>query len=560
MVHIKNSISRGISLSFALCLISVQLAGCKTDLRRESIAGTAAAAVTSAPPPYLSTGFPQVVVVSGTDHEMGMQYGEQAGAAILHNVAIFKSRLYDAYGSETVAKDMQAWDYYLTKYDPAYRDWLQGIIEGCKRKGYEVIYPDLIALMVYPTQVWAKPKAPYPAETKIAWMKASPNPAPNRQYHSCNSFAATGAMTPDGKTIHAITSMAETEMMDNIILIAFPKDGFSFVAQTYAGRVSSNFAMNSMGLALTMTAILSDSPAWGIPPEVYFHYLAQKAASPAQALKYLESTPKGGVTGGFILTDASGSITVYEGTSDHFLLRRPGDRGESGPFVVQTNHLVDPSLEAYNPKWLSTIATYARYDTVFQFLKESRPGTVDFAFAKRLLASDDWYDASKARWVRNQPGAMEISNRHTSVGQGIFIPAELTAYLQTGTPSGIGLPAFATGEYVKIKLADDPKKVTYQADRDALAMFWDARDSFEHDRNEKAAHLIQATSSDIRSKLDEAFSAYSLGMDRASFANLETDEKVRIGLWAEAMTYYAKSQLYAQMAKTALLKARESAR
>ena len=48
----------------------------------------------------------------------------------------------------------------------------------------------------------------------------------------------------------------------------------------------------------------------------------------------------------------------------------------------------------------------------------------------------------------------------------------------------------------------------------------------------------------------------SLGMDRASFANLATDAKKQIGLWAEAMTYYAKAQLYAQMAKTTLLKAR----
>jgi len=46
-------------------------------------------------------------------------------------------------------------------------------------------------------------------------------------------------------------------------------------------------------------------------------------------------------------------------------------------------------------------------------------------------------------------------------------------------------------------------------------------------------------------------------MDRASFAGLSTDAKKRIGLWAEAMTYYAKAQLYAQMAKTALVKARD---
>jgi hypothetical protein len=48
-------------------------------------------------------------------------------------------------------------------------------------------------------------------------------------------------------------------------------------------------------------------------------------------------------------------------------------------------------------------------------------------------------------------------------------------------------------------------------------------------------------------------------MDRASFANLSTDGKKQIGLWAEAMTYYTRSQLCSQMAKTALLQARAGA-
>jgi hypothetical protein len=206
------------------------------------------------------------------------------------------------------------------------------------------------------------------------------------------------------------------------------------------------------------------------------------------------------------------------------------------------------------------IGTYARYDTVFQYLKDAAPGSIDFAFTKNLLASDDWFDVGKNTWNKNQPGGKEISDNHSSVSQAIFFPADLIAYLQTGTPGGIGLPTSATGEYVKVKLATDPKTVTYSADKDAIALYWDAADSFRHDQNANAAYVSTTAGGEIREELDQAFAAYSVGMDRASFANLSSDPKEQISLWAEAMTYYAKSQLFSQIAKTQLLKARAGSR
>ena len=111
-----------------------------------------------------------------------------------------------------------------------------------------------------------------------------------------------------------------------------------------------------------------------------------------------------------------------------------------------------------------------------------------------------------------------------------------------------------------MKLATDPKTVTYNADKDALALYWDAADSFRHDQNANAPYVSTAKAGEIREDLDQAFAAYSIGMDRASFANLSSDPKEQTSLWAEAMTYYAKSQLYSQMAKTELLKARAGSR
>ena len=171
--------------------------------------------------------------------------------------------------------------------------------------------------MVYPTELWARPYSPYPEEaTKGAKLKAARKrqlragvtipelDIESKKHHSCNSFAATGTATPDGKPIIGIDQMVNDKAMDTVILIAFPEDGPSWVSQPYAGRINSNSAMNSNGFAWTMTAILMDEPVWGLAPEAYFHYLAQYVMSPTAAHTYLTTTPRAGVTGGFTMADA----------------------------------------------------------------------------------------------------------------------------------------------------------------------------------------------------------------------------------------------------------------
>lgn len=501
-------------------------------------------AAKSVPAPYVPTGFPQVVVVSGTDFEMGRQYGQQAAPAIVHNLALMKSKLYDKYGADTVTADMKVWDFYTRIYDPGLVDWLEGIKAGCKTKGYNISYLDLVILMVYPSENWARPASrPYPPETKVKLKTASGSL--QEEFHACNSFAATGDMTKDGKAVHGITQMVSAEAMDTVILLAFPTNGPSWVSVPYSGRVNGNSGMNSEGFAWTLTAISQWGPTvdeqdsfWGLITEVYFHYFAGVTKTPAEAVAYLSNTPRAGVTGGITMSDKNGNIETFECNSTHSTLRYPGQLGETGNFLVMTNHLADPAGEAWspwNPPWAGPTSNSAqRYNSVFDALDAvAGQGKVDFKFAKKLF--EDNYS----------PGS--------SINQSIFQPTSLTAYLQTGTPTGNGLPPYATGEYVKIRLTTDPKTVTYNAGNDASTFYWAARTAFQNAINAEASWLTTDVYNDVQAMLDEAYTAYTLGMDRASWADLQKRQSP--ALWAEALTYYAKAQLYAQMASTALLRA-----
>jgi len=428
-----------------------------------------------------------------------------------------------------------------------------------------VSYSDIVLLMVYPSENWARPSTEYPEEAttkkklKIARKKQLKALAQNRdivpepvyddtEYHSCSSFAATGSATPDGKPIHGITQMVGPEVMDTVILIAFPEDGYSWVSQPYAGRVNGNSAMNSNGFTWTLTAIMSPNPVWGLITEAYFHYLAQYVATPTEAQSYLESTPRAGVTGGVTMTDAEGNISVFENNSAGYAIRLPGESGETD-FTVMTNHITIPSIEGYvEPQ--PTNNSFRRYNSIFQFIVEA-PDGVDFPYAKNMLASDDWYEPGVG-WHENEPGGNGPSNAHSSVNQSIYFPADLVAYLQTGTASGNGLPAYATGEYVKIKLASDANAVTAQAGRDASSFYWKAADQFQSALNDNAAYVPYLVAQSISEQLDEAYVAYSLGMDREAYADLEENANAKLYLYSEALTNYAKAQLYAQMVITTL--------
>ena len=155
--------------------------------------------------------------------------------------------------------------------------------------------------------------------------------------------------------------------MHSLILIAFPDEGNSFIANPYAGAVVQNSGMNSSGFAWVLTAQFGP-PAWGVVTEIYFHYLSQYCQSPLEAYQYLEETPRAGVTGAFVTSDATGNISVFESMSHVFATRVPGDAGETAEFLVQTNHLANPALQEHNlpPSLDLTVNSYHRYATAWE--------------------------------------------------------------------------------------------------------------------------------------------------------------------------------------------------
>jgi predicted choloylglycine hydrolase len=431
---------------------------------------------------------PQVIMVSGTNYEMGMQYGRKAAPLINHNLTLFKSDLLQYFGKENIKNDMSVWAYYIEKYDPDLKEWLEGISEGCRKEHYKIDYLDLLLITVYPSEMMARPNIPYPEEVKIKTKLpvhsaeiASKLLSTEKELHSCSSFAATGTATKDGKTIVAISKMFNVKAKQSLVLIVFPESGLSFISFPCAGAVAHNQGMNSKGFAWTLTAIFSDKPVWGLITEAYFHFLCQFCKSPDEAIKFLSSTPRAGPIGNFTLSDSSGYIAVFESNPYAFALRKPGDYGEKS-FVINTNHFVDSAMKSYNYPYINLEDTHFRYATLLEYVSAAAENSeIDFNFVSKLFTSDDWFDPDIKKWHYNDPGSPNVLNNFSwspALSQTIFFPSTLTTYYQIGTPSGIGLPAYATGEYIEIKLSENPDDVTAYTGYKALELYKNGTNRF----------------------------------------------------------------------------------
>jgi len=255
------------------------------------------------------------------------------------------------------------------------------------------------------------------------------------------------------------------------------------------------------------------------------------------------------------MSDAAGNISVLESNAQDMATREPGDLGEKS-FLVNTNHFAGPDMQSYNHPRVAEFESFYRYATMWEYASAAAESSeIDFGFVKEMFMSDGWYDPTSKEWHYNDPGSPNGLNNYSgsrSVAQTILFPATLIAYFQLGTPSGIGLPAYATGEYVGIKLADDPQTVMSTAGWIALSNYDAARNHFQKELNRGAPYLSYPIAQSIEEKLDEAFSAYELGLDREVFAWLEESLNEKLRLMGEAMTHYAKAQLYAKMARSAL--------
>ena len=281
----------------------------------------------------LPPGILPVVILSGTDYEMGYQYGQQMGDYIeMVKVASWSSALRSS-GYEQIIKALQIAQSYTKQYAPEAIEMYKGIADGATAAGYQMSYLDVLLI----NSGVQRPSTPNPSIPAGSEKERIPP-------EGCSGFAAWGTTTKDGKLLCG--NSHDTTTTFGVTIVAFPSNGNSYVTTANPGEVARFPIMNNKGVFISSAsgyarrAVDSD---YGIPrPPAYQHMArfsntAYEARDMFMPWKYISSW-------NIMMADTKGNAVVIETAGPLKAMRKVGDFGEVD-FLHHANGYMTAALQ-----------------------------------------------------------------------------------------------------------------------------------------------------------------------------------------------------------------------
>jgi hypothetical protein len=318
-----------------------------------------------------------VVILQGSDEEMGYQYAQQL-------IEIFGPWILEFEASSTFAKgdlaELRRWEAQLERHAPEILGFCRGWARGATENGVEMTYDQVLDL-------WTGHKPPlkgYLGEDGL----------PTLGLPLCSGAAAWGRATKDGRLVTASTG--DHDPAFTVTIVAYPETGNSFMFTPFGATgavpkggplfLFGHPAMNSAGVAYVHHG---GGPKW-IEPKETWGYGIRRAASVFHIMRFANSArearqmeeefPIGdngsgdpGTAGGFYADDKYGYI--FESRRDPVLLREAGLMGETD-FLYATNAPVHP--EVARAPWRAESSGEWAFDENAGWLPPTAPGKITF--------------------------------------------------------------------------------------------------------------------------------------------------------------------------------------
>ncbi|MCJ7680173.1 MAG: C45 family autoproteolytic acyltransferase/hydrolase, partial [Candidatus Aminicenantes bacterium] len=425
-----------------------------------------------------------VVILRGSDYEMGYQYGKQAGSYIEKNRDAAWADALERFSRDEVIHALKANQHYIQRYTPEWIDFMKGMAAGANAANAPISYTDILLLNC---------TLPKPETSTYPEGAEKENLPPKK----CSVSSAWGSATKDGRLIGMDTLDGGEDALFGVIIVAFPDKGNSYMCAAQAGEIGDHFLMNNKGLFLGNSGggpsrDIDDNYglAWGcsLPYLVRFSDNAVQARD--MVLPWQINTPEN-----FHFVDVEGNAFVVEKTAAVQAVRKSGDFGEKD-FLYSTNNYLHQKMkitkEGEFVKQHGGYGTYAAPRNMMLWdMLHNYSGRIDEEFVKMMLRfpgdpppyppAEGW-DAKVCRPTNSWVSVVLPDHGDEGIAHICTGPAGRVIHSSTAHN---GEPMRSTYRYIdgthtffSLQLAADPKAVAKTSQKAAQSCIADAYREF----------------------------------------------------------------------------------
>lgn len=282
----------------------------------------------------LPPGILPVIILSGSDYDMGCQYGQQAGPYLeKEKEAVWASAL-KAFSREKVLHMLKGNQFFIQKYTPENIEIMKGIADGATAAGFTLSYTDVLLMNCTLPDPEASTFPPEAEKDPLLIKK-------------CSVCSAWGSATKDGRLI-GMDTLDSGEAAYGVIIMAFPDKGNNYICGAQAGEIGDHFLMNDRGL------FVGNSGGGGSPRDVDTNYGLSWSCSLTHIVRFADSADEAremllpwriNIPENFHFVDVDGNACVVEKTAAVQSVRKPGDFGERD-FLFSTNNYLNEEMKA----------------------------------------------------------------------------------------------------------------------------------------------------------------------------------------------------------------------
>ena len=298
----------------------------------------------------LKDGLP-LLVLRGSFYDMGMQYGFLAGSEIAAMLGVFDEiteKESSGFLSRNIQIGVRRWlgKLFERHFPESAQNMISGIREGASLRGIDLNEHDLAFLNsvidiagIGSTDLSFSSDGLGAVSALVGLIQREVGASLIRQ--NCNTFAAWGSRTHDGKTFQTRnTDIAVGLGLERhpLVYAAFPEDASGplvpYVAAGFAGQIGASTGMNAHGVALGQVWAFSRIKAIGSPWSLLMIDVMSQAKSATEAADLLLASRPSPHTYGnnFVFADAVGdgvAVELNPHNSDRFRAADPREASEA---------------------------------------------------------------------------------------------------------------------------------------------------------------------------------------------------------------------------------------